>query len=447
MENRERVKNIRSLSFINHTNHEIQYFFYSLFSMEKKHDYYEVLGVSKDASAEHIKKAYYGLARQYHPDVNSEDINAAEKFKKINSVYEILSDPLKRSQYDKTIGEAEELYKRGVTKSQLGNYQGAILDYTKALEVNPNWAEVLYHRGFASYKLQDYRNADVDYTKALFLDPYLVEVYYYRGLCRMKLRYIQAGMEDYTKALEINPNFAHIYYQRGLVYLELQEYGLARFDFRKAAQLFAEQGDKANSQISLEAIRSLKNFSWAEILEIFQKTFQDSWIAVKTFIPNPIGGLWLAFTQLEYKRALNVAILLGIIFEVCFVIGTSLILQRLDEANNTGFLLLIIIGIISFVNLTVTSGFARLILKTNGSLTGDLFVASSSLLPLGLLVLITGILNNWIISLILLIFTLCYTILIMYSGCKKISNISEEISALIVPIMLLVSGLPFALIN
>ncbi|MCL2931472.1 MAG: tetratricopeptide repeat protein [Trichodesmium sp. MAG_R03] len=354
---------------------------------------------------------------------------------------------MKRSQYDKTIGEAEELYKRGVAKGQLGNYQGAILDYTKALEINPYWAEVLYHRGFASYKLQDYQNANVDYTKALFLDPYLVEVYYYRGLCRMKLRYIQAGMEDYTKALEINPNFAHIFYQRGLVYLELQEYHLARFDFRKAAQLFAEQGDRANYQISLEAIRSLKDFSWAEILEIFQTTFQDSWITVKTFIPNPIGGLLPAFTQLEQKRALNVSILLGIIFEVCFVIGINLILQRLGEANHTEFLFLIIIGIIPFVNLTVTSGFARLIFKTNGSLTGDLFVAGTSLLPLGLLVLISGVLNNLIISLILFIFALCYTILIMYSGGQKISNISEEKSALIVPIMLLVIGLPFALIN
>ena len=414
--------------------------------MEQEHNYYEVLGVSKDASAEQIKKAYHSLARQYHPDLNSGDINAAEKFKEINSVYEILSDPLKRSQYDKIVGEAEELYKRGVARSQLGDYQGAILDYTKALEINPDRAEVLYHRGFASYKLQDYRNADLDYTKALFLDPYLVEVYYYRGLCRMKLRHIQAGMEDYTKALEINPNFAHIYYQRGLVYLELQEHRLARLDFRKAAQLFAEQGDKANSQRSLQAIRSLDGFSWAEILEIFQRTFQDSWIAVKTFMPNPIGGLLPAFGQLEQKRALNVAVLLGIIFEVCFVLGNSLISQQLNEADRTGFLLLIIIGIIPFVNLTITSGFARLIFKINGSLTGDLFIAGASLLPLGLLLSIGGILNNWIISFILAIFALCYTILIMYSGCQKISNISEEKSALIVPIMLLVSGLPLTII-
>ena len=219
----------------------------------------------------------------------------------------------------------------------------------------------MYHRGFASYKLQDYRNADIDYTKALSLDPSLVEVYYYRGLCRIKLRYIQAGMDDYIKALEINPNFAHVYYHRGLVYLELQENRLAKLDFHRAAEIFAEEGDIANSQRSLEVIRSLEDFSWGEILETFQEIFQDSWIAVKTFLPNPIGGLLPAFARLEQKRSLNVAIVLGIIFEVCFVVGISLILEQLDGRDNTGFLLLIIIGIIPLTNLTVTSGFARLI--------------------------------------------------------------------------------------
>lgn len=121
--------------------------------------------------------------------------------------------------------------------------------------------------------------------------------------------------------------------------------------------------------------------------------------------------------ELELKRVLNVVILLGIIFEVCFVIGISLILGWLGGDNYIGFLLLIIIGIIFFVNLMVISGFVRLIFKINGSLIGDLFVVGMLLLFLGLLVLISGVLNNWIISLILCIFVFCYIILIMYSGC------------------------------
>ncbi len=64
-----------------------------------KRDYYDVLGVSKDASKAEIKKAFRKLARKYHPDVSKEE-NAEEKFKEINEAYETLYDDQKRAQYD-----------------------------------------------------------------------------------------------------------------------------------------------------------------------------------------------------------------------------------------------------------------------------------------------------------------------------------------------------------
>ena len=67
---------------------------------EEKRDYYEVLGVSKTATDDELKKAYRKLAKQYHPDLNPGDKEAEKKFKEANEAYEVLSDSTKRARYD-----------------------------------------------------------------------------------------------------------------------------------------------------------------------------------------------------------------------------------------------------------------------------------------------------------------------------------------------------------
>ncbi|MGB4024787.1 MAG: DnaJ domain-containing protein, partial [Acutalibacteraceae bacterium] len=69
--------------------------------MSTKRDYYEVLGVSRDASTDEIKKAYRKLAKKYHPDVNPDNKEAEAKFKEATEAYEVLSDSEKRAQYDR----------------------------------------------------------------------------------------------------------------------------------------------------------------------------------------------------------------------------------------------------------------------------------------------------------------------------------------------------------
>jgi molecular chaperone DnaJ len=78
-------------------------------------DYYEILGVSRNADKEDIKRAYRRLARKYHPDVNKED-GAEERFKEINRAYEVLSEPETRARYDR-FGEA------GVSSSAGSGFQ------------------------------------------------------------------------------------------------------------------------------------------------------------------------------------------------------------------------------------------------------------------------------------------------------------------------------------
>ncbi|MDO5733952.1 MAG: molecular chaperone DnaJ [Eubacteriales bacterium] len=87
--------------------------------MADKRDYYDVLGVEKTASESDIKKAYWKLAKKYHPDVNPGDKEAEEKFKEANEAFEVLSNEEKRKKYDQ-FGHA------GVDPSGFGGYSGGV---------------------------------------------------------------------------------------------------------------------------------------------------------------------------------------------------------------------------------------------------------------------------------------------------------------------------------
>ena len=85
-------------------------------------DYYDILGVDRNANKEDLKKAYRRLARQYHPDVNKE-AGAEERFKEINRAYEVLSEPETRSRYDQ-FGEAGVSGAGGVNYGDMGDMGG-----------------------------------------------------------------------------------------------------------------------------------------------------------------------------------------------------------------------------------------------------------------------------------------------------------------------------------
>src|SRR5947208_310458 len=88
-----------------------------------KRDFYEVLGLSKSANADDLKKAYRKMAMQYHPDRNAGDEKAAEQFREINEAYDVLKDDQKRAAYDR-FGHAAFEQQRGGGGRQAGGQAG-----------------------------------------------------------------------------------------------------------------------------------------------------------------------------------------------------------------------------------------------------------------------------------------------------------------------------------
>jgi len=126
---------------------------------------------------------------------------------------------------------------RGFVKYKLKDYQGAIDDYTQAIRIAPNYALAYYNRGNAKYKLQDYQGAVDDYTEAININPNYSVAYNDRGFVKYKLKDYQGAIDDYTQAIRIAPNYALAYYNRGNAKYELQDYQGAINDYTQAINI------------------------------------------------------------------------------------------------------------------------------------------------------------------------------------------------------------------
>ena len=163
------------------------------------------------------------------------------KSKRLNAIKIGFNKALGKEQvvYEKksNLNTAEEYFYRAYEKSVKGHYIGAISDYTKAIEINPNYADAYNNRGNNKDDLKDYYGAISDYTKAIEINPNNEDAYYNRGISKYYSKDYNGAISDFTKAIEINPKEADVYNNRGLVKDDLKDYYGAISDYTKAIEI------------------------------------------------------------------------------------------------------------------------------------------------------------------------------------------------------------------
>ena len=102
---------------------------------------------------------------------------------------------------------AEEYFGKGNKKYNKGDFNGAIADYTKAIEIDSDYEGFYINRGAAKYKLKNFSGAIADYSKAIQLDPNNGKIYYNRGFPKGMLEDYEGSCEDFNKSLELGIKF------------------------------------------------------------------------------------------------------------------------------------------------------------------------------------------------------------------------------------------------
>ena len=140
---------------------------------------------------------------------------------------------------------AQVFANRGYAKFQNGDYQGALADFNKAIEINPQDAFAYNNRGIAKKEAGDFQGAIADFNKALAINPQDAYIYFdNRAGAKIELGDYQGAISDTSKTIEIDPKYKNAYERRGIAKQSLGDDRGACADYKKAVSL----GDQSTAQ-------------------------------------------------------------------------------------------------------------------------------------------------------------------------------------------------------
>ena len=133
--------------------------------------------------------------------------------------------------------KSRSLLTEGKNKAERTDHAGAISDYTKAIEMNPQSHQAYFSRGYSKSEFLDYAGAISDYTKAIEIYPQSHQAYFFRGFAKGKLKDHAGAISDYTKAIEIYPQFHQAYFSRSIAKYKIDKKDDACKDYKTAISL------------------------------------------------------------------------------------------------------------------------------------------------------------------------------------------------------------------
>ncbi len=154
----------------------------------------------------------------------------------------------KKGQYERAISDltrainidpdfAHPYNNRGTAYANKGEYENAISDFSEALTIDPNYAEAYYNLANACSSIGQYERAITNYCQAIRINPKYIEAYNNRGNAYLAIGEYDKAISDFTAALEINPKIVDIYYNRMVAYIKKKEYESAYEDIQKMQEL------------------------------------------------------------------------------------------------------------------------------------------------------------------------------------------------------------------
>ncbi len=153
---------------------------------------------------------------------------------------------------------ARESYQQGLKLAKIGNYTKAITEFTKAIEINPQFADAYYHRGLAYFAIEQFDLAIADYNSSLNLNSQQIEVYFSRATALLAANDIQGSSIDLQVIITLDPNYVRAYKLWAKICIRLKDFDRAIKYYKTAGKIYLNRQDKESCRLCIAQIREIE---------------------------------------------------------------------------------------------------------------------------------------------------------------------------------------------